>query len=224
MDRRRFLSGMGQIALCGWAAQNLGCRSNSQVAHVLNENDRDMVGSHTAGAETWEPLIQRSVTDLLGRQAGEIQVASHEGVICRKKICFVGLQNKGGEELGDFGEQITEKIDTCINQSEMFEVINRHAVEAGMRECRLRPDDLYIPNHQRSFAAAMETAGQPFEYILYANVTTGTTKNNGKDYQRDYLLTLELVNMKTFKTDKVSEQIRKGYHKTNLGKRMIYGT
>lgn len=221
MDRRQFLTGISQVGLVSWMAQCLGCRGN-QVAHVLNENDRDMVGSHTAGAETWEPLVQQSVSQLLGREATGIQTVSHEGTPCRKKICFVGLQNKGGEELGDFGEQIYEKIDTCINESELFEVINRHAVEAGLRQCQLRTDDLYLPTNQRSFAAAMERAEQPVDYLLYAKVTTGTTKNN-KDYQRDYLLTLELVNMQTFKTEKVSAELRKGYHKTNIGRLKNYG-
>ncbi len=216
MDRRRFLSGVGQLALGGWAAQTLGCARGKQTARVLNETDQNMVGSHTAGAETWEPLIHQSVSKLLGRQMTDVKMVSHDGTPCKKRICFVGLENKSSEELGDFGEQIYEKIDTAINESEVFEVINRHYVEAGLRQCGLRPDALYVKSNSRAFVAAMEEQDQKFEYLLYAKITSGTTRNNNKAYQRDYMLTLELVNMNAGTADKESADLRKGYKKKLL--------
>ena len=222
MDRRQFLGGMGWLTLSGMTGYAVGCRGK-QTAHVLNETDKDMVGSHTAGAETWEPLIQSSVGQLLGRQMHDVKTVSHDGQPIRKRICFVGLENKSAEEIGDFGEQIYEKIDTCINESEMFEVTNRRFVEAGLRQCRLRPDDLFIPNNQRAFAAAMEKQEQSFDYLLFAKITSGTTRSNQKDYQRDYLLTLDLVNMESGRADKESAELRKGYHKSKLGKLKHYG-
>ena len=63
--------------------------------------------------------------------------------------------------------------------------------------------------------------GQPFDYLLYAKLTSGTTNQNG-DYQRDYLLTLELVNIHNGEFDKESARLRKGYHKTWLGKVLKY--
>ena len=116
MDRRRFLGGMGLLALSGMTGYVVGCRGK-QTAHVLNETDNDMIGSHTAGAETWEPLIQSSVGQLLGRQMRDVKTVSLDGQPVLKRICFVGLENKSAEEIGDFGEQIYEKIDTCINES-----------------------------------------------------------------------------------------------------------
>ena len=222
MDRRQFLGGMGLLALSGMTGYAVGCRGK-QTAHVLNETDNDMVGSHTAGAETWEPLIQSSVGQLLGRQMRDVKTVAHDGQPIRKRICFVGLENKSAEEIGDFGEQIYEKIDTCINESEIFEVINRRFVEAGLRQCRLRPDDLFVPNSQRAFTASMEKLEQPFDYLLFAKITSGTTRSNQKDYQRDYLLTLELVNMQSGHADKESAELRKGYHKSKLGKLKHYG-
>ena len=53
--------------------------------------------------------------------------------------------------------------------------------------------------------------GQPFDYLLYATLTSGTTHDN-KDYQRDYLLTLEMVNVRTGQYDKESAQLDKGYN------------
>jgi hypothetical protein len=64
----------------------------------------------------------------------------------------------------------------------------------------------------------MEQANQPFDYLLFARITSGTTRSNSKDYQRDYLLTLELVDMHTAKSIKEEAELRKGYHKSKLGK------
>jgi hypothetical protein len=220
MDRRRFLQQCGcGLALFGTAS---GCRG-TQKAHVLTDKDKDMVGSHTAGAETWEPLIEQSVGQLLGRQATVVQTAGGDLIPGCKRICFVGVENKSIEELGDFKEQIYQKIDTCVNQSDVFEVIHRKYVEAGLRQSGLRPDDLFVPNNRRAFVASMEQLDQPFDYLLYATVTSGTTKSNQKDYQRDYLLTLELIDLQSGRADKESAELRKGYHKSKLGQIKHYG-
>ena len=63
--------------------------------------------------------------------------------------------------------------------------------------------------------------GQPFDYLLFAKLTSGTTEKNA-NYQRDYLLTLEMVNVNTGDFDKESATIRKGYHRSRLGKLRNY--
>lgn len=221
MERRAFLQ-TSLAAACSLTVAGFGCRGR-QVAHVLSENDKDMVGSHTAGAETWEPLIQTSVGQLLGRQDVVVQTGASFEAPCRKRICFAGVENKSAEEIGDFKAQIYQKIDTCINESQAFEVITQRYVEAGLRQCGLRPDDLFVPGNRRMFAAAMEQLEQPFDYLLFATITSGTTKSNQKDYQRDYLLTLELVNLESGKADKESAELRKGYHKSRIGQMKHYG-
>ena len=62
----------------------------------------------------------------------------------------------------------------------------------------------------------MEQQGQPFDYLLYATITSGTTHEN-KDYQRDYLLTMEMINVKTGQYDKQAARSRKGYHHSRVG-------
>lgn len=221
MDRRRFLvrctAGLGSLAVSGTL---VGCR-NHQYAHVLTDDTPDMVGSHSAGAETFNPLIDEAVAQLLGRHSPgmQAQLASHDpsalppGLL---SICFVGVENKSAEELGDFKDQIYEQIDTQIVQSEVFQPISRRYVESGLRQSRLRPDSLFIPANMQVFTDVMEQMGQPFDYLLYATITSGTTENN-HSYQRDYLLTLDMVNVKTGQYDKQSAKLRKGYHPTKLG-------
>lgn len=227
MQRRAFLGSLA--AILGGSALQTGCRGR-QVAEVLQSDDVDMVGSHEAGAETWEPLIQEATCKLLARQQTVSPVAHElpdgrmavDADFGKKRICFVGVENKSIEELGDFHEQIYEQIDSIVNESETFEVINRRFVEAGLRECRLRPDDLFLPDKRGAFVAVMQKNQQPFDYLLFAKITSGTTQNN-KDYQRDYVLTMELVDVDSGDYDKESAELRKGYHKSKLGKIRNYG-
>ena len=216
MKRREFLAG----GLVSWGGGLLGlavlggCR-NHQYARVIKPGESEMVGSHKAGSETFKPLVDESVAKLLGRHSEvPTQLASYPGEVVRpgpKHICFIGVENKSAEELGDFKDQIYECIDSKILECGVFQSINRRYVDAGLRETRLRPDQLFIPTNMRTFTAYMEQQGQPFDYLLYAVLTSGTTREN-KDFQRDYLLTLELVELRTGQTDKQSAEISKGYH------------
>jgi hypothetical protein len=69
----------------------------------------------------------------------------------------------------------------------------------------------------RTFAGHMEQQGQPIDYLLYATITSGTTREN-RDYQRDYVLTLELVEVGTGTYDKQSAELSKGYHHSRLSR------
>ena len=115
-------------------------------------------------------------------------------------------------------------VDTIVNASEAFELVNIRAVKAGLQQAGLRPDDLYTPSARRKLAAVMEQEREPIDYFLYATITSGTTRSNSKDYQRDYTFSLELVNFETGHTEKESTKIRKGYHKSKLGKIRNYGS
>ena len=208
MDRRRFLvlgSGFG-LAL----ASGLGCR-DTQVGRVMTDDKKDLSGSHAAGAETYKPLIDGALGKLLARQTSVVQTSAGPapGV---KRICFVGVENASSEELGDFKDQIVEIIDTKLTNCGGFAPISRRFVDAGLRETRLRADELFLPANQTKFIAVMQTQGQPFDYLLFAKLTSGTTRDNGSS-QKDYMLTLDLVDIKTGTADKESASIRKGYSK-----------
>ena len=224
MDRRRMFLGctliMGVVTVC---TLSFGCRGH-QTAHVLSNEQSDMVDSHNAVAETFNPLIDEAVAQLLGRHATHFQPAGYDGEPlppAATSICFVGVENKSVEELGDFKDQIYEQVDTQIVQSGAFRPISKRFVDAGLRESRLRPDSLFVPSNMAVFADTMSQMGQPFDYLLYATITSGTTENN-HSYQRDYLLTLEMVNVATGDYDKQSAKIRKGYHRSRLGKLKNY--
>jgi len=198
-----------------------GCRGR-QFAHVLKDSQQDVVGTHEAGAETFNPLVEQAVGSLLARQNQAVDLAGFQGDMNRpKRICFVGLENRSSEELGDFYDQLYQQIDTLLANSEEVEPISGRFVDAGLSLARLQPQELFIPANMQEFSAIMQQQGQPFDYLLFGTLTSGTTESNA-DYQRDYLLTLELIDVRTGTSEKESAKVRKGYHKTALGKAIKY--
>ncbi|MFM8703670.1 MAG: penicillin-binding protein activator LpoB [Planctomycetia bacterium] len=219
-NRRTFLvHGLAPSTLALVAA---GCRS-MQFARVMMPGEDAMIGSHQAGQETFTPLVNDAVAKLLARHVDSavMPVSYEEGAAAlpppTRRICFVGVENKSAEDIGDFKEQIYQSIDSRILESKVFQSVNRRFVDAGLRDTRLRPDQLLVPEHMRTFAGHMEQQGQPIDYLLYATITSGTTREN-RDYQRDYVLTLELVEVGTGSYDKQSAELSKGYHHSRLSR------
>jgi hypothetical protein len=221
VDRRQFFRRSLAVVPVAIGAAG-GCRT-TQFARVMLPGEAGMIGSHQAGQETFTPLVNDAVAKLLARHvdSGIRQVTYEEATEPlpppARRVCFVGVENKSAEEIGDFKEQIYEAIDARILESSVFQSVNRRFVDAGLRDTRLRPDQLLVPEHMRTFAAHLEQQGQPIDYLLYATITSGTTQQN-RDYQRDYVLTLELVEVGTGTYDKQSAELSKGYHHTRLGR------
>jgi hypothetical protein len=217
MHRRHFV-GLGLVGIASLATASTGCRKK-QFARVVQPGESEMIGSHAAGTETFKPLVEESVAKLLARHCDHAAQVSYQGEFAPavKSVCFVGIENKSAEEIGDFKEQLYQLIDTKIIDSQVFQSISRRYVDAGLRAARLRPDDLMLPDHQRTFASIMEQQGSPFDYLLFATLTSGTTREN-KEMQRDYLLTLELVDIRTGIPDKQSAEISKGYHQSRVSR------
>lgn len=192
-----------------------GCRG-TQYARVIKPGEREMVGSHQAGQETFRPLIDEAVGKLVARHAAPSykQVSAGPELLPppKMRVCFVGVENKTAEEIGDFKEQIYESIDSRLLEcGDSCAPISRRYVEAGLRELRLRPDQLFVPDNLAMFSGLMAQQGQPFDYLLFAKLTSGTTREN-RDYQRDYELTLELVDIRNGQQDKQTATLSKGYH------------
>lgn len=217
----RVITALAIIAASTLVVSGLGCRGYS-YGHLIKNNQPDLVGSHTAGAEVFNPLIDESVARLLGTQAqANPPMIGPDGQPIPRSVCFVGVENKSAEELGDFKDQIYEQIDTQISRSPAFRVINRRVVDAALHETRMRPDALLVPSNMQLFTAVLQREGQPVDYLLYAKLTSGSTERNSST-QRDYLLTLELVDTASGTQTKEQASIRKGYHGTYLGKAWNY--
>ncbi len=191
-----------------------GCRG-FQYGHLVSPGKQDLVGSHTAGSEVYKPLVEESVAKLLG--ACEVTPASAsfgpEGFDMPRRVCFVGVENCSAEELGDFKEHLYELIDGKVTGAPSFELLSRRVVDEALRETRLRPESLVMPDNMRAFTSILQRDGQPIDYLLFAKLTSGTTDRNSSS-QRDYLLTLDMVDVRSGTAIKEQAEIRKGYHKS----------
>ena len=184
----------------------------------MHNSESNRVGSDRAGAEVYNPMVKHAVGKLLEQASYEpIQQVGFSGMPPRRKVCFVGLENSSMEELADFKEHIKTTISEKISQSDQFEVVSDRAVAAGLRTLSLRPDDLFMEGNMKMFINAMGRDGTPVDYLLFAKITSGTTVDN-RDMQRDYKMTLELVNTRTFEQIMESFPMRKEYNKSVKGK------
>ncbi|MCR9293041.1 MAG: penicillin-binding protein activator LpoB [bacterium] len=199
-----------------------GCRG-FQYGHLVSPEKKDLVGSHSAGSEVYRPLVEESVAKLLGscETVPAAATLAPDGTPVPRRVCFVGVENCSAEELGDFREHLYELIDARISQSPSFAPLSRRVVEAALHETRLRPDSLVIPDNMQLFTGVLRQDGQPVDYLLFAKLTSGTTERNASS-QRDYLLTLEMVDTHTLQSFKEQAEIRKGYHRSPLGRFSSY--
>ena len=198
----------------------LGCKGTQ--ARLMHNNEFDKVGSNRAGAEVYNPMVRSATGKLLARAAAEpIQQvgynASPNFAPMKRKVCFIALENASMEELGDFKEHIKTAILEEISCSDQFEIVSDRAVTAGLRALSFRADDLFLQENMRMFTSAMGRDGTPVDYLLFGKITSGTTEDN-RDMQRDYKLTLDLINTQTFVPITVSTPMRKEYNNSVKGK------
>ncbi len=176
-------------------------------ARVMADSDQDLVGTRAAGAETFDRLISGSVEKLLSSR-----VAAMSG-LGTKRIAILPVENKSAEELGDWRDQIYELIATSINQSQRFKTISPNFVSAALREARIQGDDLYLPRGRRALAAALEQKGAPVDMMMVSTLTTGTTDPGMDLTQRNYMLSLTLIDIQTGEEEKVATRLRKEYQR-----------
>jgi hypothetical protein len=214
MVRREWIATLVALGV----AEAMGCRGY-QYGHVIKPTAENLVGSHEAGAEVFDPLVDEAVAKLLARQqiVPEDCPIGPDGRPMKKTICFIGIENKSVEDIGDFKDKLYNQIDSRILESNTFQPISRRMVDAALHETRMRPDALMVPDNMRLFTEVLQRGGAPVDYFLYAVLTSGTTKRNSST-QRDYELVLELTNVHTGQYDKTSAEVRKGYHKSAMGK------
>ncbi len=196
-----------------------GCAS--QKGKVVDPSTKDRVGSHRAGSEIYDPAAEAAVAGLLEQAVRKpimpedsgMTVAQIDDLRGIRKICFAGVENAGGEEMGDIRANLEETIRTMISQTEQFEVVDSRLVAAGLRESGLRLEDLLLPDKREKFANALGEFDTPFDYILFAKVTTATTRDND-DSQVKYSFTLDLVNVHTGASMSETVELKKHYNRS----------
>lgn len=158
---------------------------------LMSDSEEDQVGNRAAGAETWDRLVAGTVEKLLSSRAAAISGLG------QKKIAVMPVENKSAEELGDWRDQLYEVIATSVNASERFRTISPEFLRVALTEARVSGDEVYLPRGRRAIAQALEQKGAPIEMLLRTTITTGTTNPGQRESQRNYGLTLVLIDIET---------------------------
>ena len=174
-------------------------------ARVKGEEEGSLVGARTAGAETYNRLIEETSRKLLDEHRARLK----EGQ--KKVICFVDVENKSAEELAENKEAIYELMDAVIVESGVYTNVSRRFVEAALRETGLRADEIFLADGRARFLSVLQREGVSPDYLLWGVVTSLSTKGMGIR-EREYMLTMEMVDAKTGLVDaKKISRVRKEY-------------
>ncbi len=185
------------------AALLLACGGSR--GRIMSDTDQDYVGNRAAGAAEFDRLISETVGKALQDHS-----AANTG-LGKLKIVVLPVENESAEELGDWQAQIYTLLSTSINRSERYEMLSDRFVGAALRETRLKPDQLFLPQYQRQFLAVLEQQGLPVDAMLFPKLTSGTTNAGDGVRQRNYNLQLDLVDVKTGSTRQFATTLRKEY-------------
>jgi hypothetical protein len=86
-------------------------------------------------------------------------------------------------------------------------------VEAALRQTGLRPDEIFLGQGRQQFMLVLGSQGVTPDYLLWGTVTNLSTDGSNLR-EREYMLTMELVNAHTGLTEaKKTSKMRKEYKK-----------
>ena len=198
------ISGGLRIAAIVAAGLVAGCAPSGRVR--AQDEDRP-VGYRAAGAPEYERLIESAVGALLDSQASHVRAQG------KMPVAFIGIENKTAEEMGDIRDAMYEIVDTQLVNRAVYTPVNRRYVEAAEREAGIRsPEDLLLPPARARFLQVIGQQGLTPDFLLWARVTSMTTETSRSSRDRDYLLSMEMVNASTGETvAKKTAKITKEY-------------
>lgn len=145
-----------------------------------------------------EPLrapVREAVATLLARHVPTAVVqasleTAEPGGPAAKRIAIVPVGDAAGSERDTAGPRLGAIIQQRIDESDAFESIAPRFVVSGLEAARLRPADLLLPEHRRSFVSFMEQQGQEVDYLIMAAIEQPDDRGGRS---RDRMLTVTLV-------------------------------
>lgn len=174
-------------------------------ARIKDPSEGSVIGKRRAGAATYNQLVGETVDKLLKTHATR---RNHDG---RLLIGFVGIDNQSAEELAENKEAIYEQIDTVIVNSGLYSNVSKRFIDAALRETGLRIEQILLREPRARFMSVLGEEGLTPDYFLWGKLTSMSTQGQAVR-EREYLLTLELLNTKTGQTDaKETSKVTKEY-------------
>lgn len=198
---KRFVAAIFALFLIAALA---GCGPQGRVKTA---DEGSLVGAKKAGAEVYNDLVASTVEKLLNQHAMQASKGK------RMVVAFVDIENMSAEELADNREAMYEQVDTIIVNSGAYINVSRRYVEAALRATGLRAEEIFLGKGRKKFMTALGSDGYTPDYLLWGKVTSLSTDGSNRR-EREYLLTLEMVDANTGLTEaKQTAKVRKEYKK-----------
>jgi hypothetical protein len=185
------------------AAMVAGCSSPS--GRIKGDDEGSLVGAKTAGAATYNELVGQTVEKLLQRHS--------KNKSANLLLCFVEIENRSSEELGENREALYEEIDTIIVNSGAYRNVSRRFVNTALRATGMRAEDIFLGKGRKKFMKELGDEGITPTHLMWGKLTSISTEGSSRR-EREYLLTLEIVEAKSGLTEaKQTSKVRKEYSK-----------
>jgi hypothetical protein len=179
-----------------------------ESGRVKTANEGDLVGARKAGAETYNRLVEGAVKKLVDH------VERKPAAGKRFVIAFLPIDNEGAEELGDRRAATYEAAAQAVFDSGLFTMLDKDYIDTVVKKVGMRPKDLFLQEGIEKFLSVLRTDGKDPSYLLMANYTTLSTDGSGGVSQRDYQMTMRLVDSSSGEVvSRVTEKVRKEYEK-----------
>lgn len=139
--------------------------------------------------EDWETLLNQSIDAI----EQEMITRLGEGASRRRILAYTGLENRGGHPMYDFQEYANATIQTRLQNSRLFDVIDQRVIESGMRAARIEiaADIQHIAKVREAFLANLYNQDAYPEYLMYARYTSlGAGDRDAKSIRMQLTFTL----------------------------------
>ena len=114
-------------------------------------------------------------------------------------VCFLGIENKGAEELGDHEAAIYDTVEEIFVNAQYYDVVSKRFVDTARRASGLRDaEQIYLQEPQERFLSVLKKEGLSPDYFLWGKMTTQTSKHRGlisKQKERRYRFSMEMIDV-----------------------------
>lgn len=193
------------LTLClSLAALTLASCFGPPRARIMGDDEPDKVGVRRGGAAAFNKLIRDVQTELVQRPSPGLNRGQ------MRRAAFVNLENRTAEELGEWRDLMIDRLRIGVSEHPEITIISEQMVGAVLGKMGNPPvNELFLPAGRRKFAAILEQESSPVDMLIYGSLTRGTTQGEGVDRQIDYLLTLEIVDVKSGESRFAKGYVRK---------------
>ena len=183
-------------------------------ARIRTDDEAGIIDQKRGGIAVYDNIVRGALEKLLKQHHDKIM----DDETGKFLVAFVGIDNKGAEELGDHEEAIYDSIEEVLVNAKYYDVVSKRFIDVARRASGIRgPEDIFLAEPQQRFLSVLKQDGLSPSYFIWGKMTTQTSTHKGmvsKKKDRRYRFSMEMVDTSTGQVvSKVSESNIKAYKK-----------